>query len=194
MLTPNSALQLPQTSFRPVVTIYKEITCAPFESMRATHNGLRGFLKNQAHLRQLMLFASFVRNWKRSAQAVRRTLEVFESRMEQTSGRMAASVTMQKKDSQSRRLLELREKVQTNERDWAVNIARGGETSGRPPGNAATSLPRARTFEYPMPTSGSDPGIREQLQHYGCGPAWADWVRPSMEIVAARKCGAAFKA
>jgi len=60
MLTPNSALQLPQTSFRPVVTIYKEITCAPFESMRATHNGLRGFLKNQAHLRQLMLFASLV--------------------------------------------------------------------------------------------------------------------------------------
>src|SRR2546427_10266805 len=133
--------------FKGTGAIYKEITCAPFESMRATHNGLRGFLKNQAHLRQLMLFASFVRNWKRSAQAVRRTFEVFESRMEQTSGRMAASVTMQKKDSQSRRLLELREKVQTNERDWAVavNIARGGETSGRPPGNAATSLPRART-------------------------------------------------
>jgi len=35
---------------------------------------------------------------------------------------------------------------------------------------------------------------KEPLQHYGCGPAWVDWVRPSMEIVAETKRGAAFKA
>ena len=77
----------------------------------------------------------------------RGTLEGFESRIERTSGRMTASVTRQNKDSQRTRLLELRERVQTNDSDCAVNTAQGVETSGRPPGNAATSPPRAKTLE-----------------------------------------------
>src|SRR5262245_60538964 len=56
---------------------------------------------------------------------------------------MTASVTWQNKDSQSTRLLELRERVQTNESDCAVNTALGGETSGRP-GLQATRRHRRR--------------------------------------------------
>jgi hypothetical protein len=77
----------------------------------------------------------------------RGTLEGFESRIERTSGRMTASVTRQNKDSQRTRLLELRERVQTNDSDCAVNTAQRVEASGRPPGNAATSPPRAKTLE-----------------------------------------------
>jgi len=61
--------------------------------------------------------------------------------------RFCPRVTWQNKDSQSTRLLGLREKVQTNESDCAVNTAQGGETCGRPPGNAATSPPREKTFD-----------------------------------------------
>jgi hypothetical protein len=143
--------------------------------MRATYKGVRALLKNQVHPSSVdalclvraqleTLYAicymvekassvnDFLKNNRKEWYVLPRnqcrgTLEVFESRIERTSERMTASVTMQNKDSQRTRLLEFRERVQTNESDCAVNTAQGVETGGRPPGNAATSPPRAKTCE-----------------------------------------------
>jgi hypothetical protein len=138
--------------------LQRDRLCAVFESMRATHKGLRDLLKNQVHpssVDALCLVRAqletlytiwyvvekgssvndFLKNdWKNRyvlpRKQCRGTLEVFKSRIERTSGRMTASVTWQNKDSQSTRLLELRERVQTNESDCAVNTGQCSETSG----------------------------------------------------------------
>jgi hypothetical protein len=140
--------------------LQRDQLCAVFESMQATHKGLRDLSKNHGVkvVERERFLKRMIRRMVCSARNhCRGTLEGFESRIERTSGRMTASITRQNKDSQRIRLLELRERVQTNESNCAVNTAQRVEASGRPPGNAATSPRRAKTLEYPTAASGSDP-------------------------------------